>query len=82
MNNFTFFKRGFKNGIPIFLGYVAVSFTFGIAAKKAGLTSFETILISATNLTSAGQFAGLDVITAGSGYLAMILTQLVISYSQ
>ena len=79
MNNFTFFKRGFKNGIPIFLGYVAVSFTFGIAARNSGLSSFETILISATNLTSAGQFAGLDVITAGSGYLAMILTQLVIN---
>ena len=79
MNNFTFFKRGFKNGIPIFLGYVAVSFTFGIAARKSGLSSLETILISATNLTSAGQFAGLDVITASSGYVAMILTQLVIN---
>ena len=79
MNNFTFFKRGFKNGIPIFLGYVAVSFTFGIAARNSGLSSLETILISATNLTSAGQFAGLDIITASSGYVAMILTQLVIN---
>lgn len=79
MNNFTLFKRGFKNGIPIFLGYVAVSFTFGIAARNSDLSSLETILISATNLTSAGQFAGLDVITASSGYVAMILTQLVIN---
>ena len=79
MDNFAFFKKGFKNGIPIFLGYVAVSFTFGIAARKAGLTSFETVLISATNLTSAGQFAGLEVITASSGYIAMMLTQLVIN---
>ena len=79
MNNFTLFKRGFKNGIPIFLGYVAVSFTFGIAARNSGLSSLETILISATNLTSAGQFAGLDIITASSGYVAMILTQLVIN---
>lgn len=79
MNNFTLFKRGFKNGIPIFLGYVAVSFTFGIAARNSGLSSLETILISATNLTSAGQFAGLDIITASSGYVAMLLTQLVIN---
>lgn len=79
MNNFTLFKRGFKNGIPIFLGYLAVSFTFGIAARNAGLTSLQAILISATNLTSAGQFAAIGVIAAGSGYIEMALTQLVIN---
>ena len=67
MNNFTLFKRGFKNGIPIFLGYLAVSFTFGIAARNSGLSSLQAILISATNLTSAGQFAALGVIAASSG---------------
>ncbi len=79
MNNFILFKRGFKNGIPIFLGYLAVSFTFGIAARGAGLSSLEAILISAINLTSAGQFAALGVIAAGSGYIEMALTQLVIN---
>lgn len=79
MSNFTLFKKGFKNGIPIFLGYLAVSFTFGIAAKSGGLSSLEAILISATNLTSAGQFAALSVITAGSGYIEMALTQLVVN---
>ncbi len=79
MNNFTLFKRGFKNGIPIFLGYLAVSFTFGIAARNGGLSSFQAILISATNLTSAGQFAALGVIAASSGYIEMALTQLVIN---
>lgn len=79
MNNFTLFKRGFKNGIPIFLGYLAVSFTFGIAARSAGISSLEAVLISATNLTSAGQFAALSVIAAGSGYIEMALTQLVIN---
>lgn len=79
MSNFTLFKKGFKNGIPIFLGYLAVSFTFGIAARSGGLSSLEAILISATNLTSAGQFAALGVIAAGSGYIEMALTQLVIN---
>ncbi len=79
MNNFTLFKRGFRNGIPIFLGYLAVSFTFGIAARNSGITSLQAILISATNLTSAGQFAGLGVIVAGSGYIEMALTQLIIN---
>lgn len=79
MSNFSLFKKGLKNGIPIFLGYLAVSFTFGIAARGEGLTSLQTILISATNLTSAGQFAALGVIAASSGYIEMALTQLIIN---
>lgn len=79
MSNFTIFKKGFKNGIPIFLGYLAVSFTFGIAAKEGGLTTWQAVLISATNLTSAGQFAALTVIASASSYIEMALTQLVIN---
>ncbi len=79
MSNFKLFKNGFKNGIPIFLGYFAVSFTFGIAAHESGLSSFQAILISATNLTSAGQFAALGVIAGMSSYIEMALTQLVIN---
>lgn len=79
MSNFDFFKKGFKNGIPIFLGYLAVSFTFGIAAKNAGISSAQAILISAANLTSAGQFAALSVIASQASYVEMALTQLVIN---
>ncbi len=79
MNNFKLFKNGFKNGIPIFLGYLAVAFTFGIAARDSGLSSWQAILISATNLTSAGQFAALGIIATGAGYIEMALTQLVIN---
>ena len=57
-------KKGLKDGIPIGLGYLAVSFTFGIMAKGAGLTTLEAVVLSLTNLTSAGQFAGLGIITA------------------
>ena len=79
MNNFTLFKNGFKNGIPIFLGYLAVSFTFGIAAKTKDITTWQAIIISATNVTSAGQFAALSVIASSASYLEMALTQLVIN---
>ena len=79
MNNFTYFKNGLKNGMPIFLGYLAVSFTFGIAAKDAGVTSIQAILISATNLTSAGQFAAIGVIMSQASYIEMALTQLIIN---
>ena len=58
------FAAGIQDGIPICLGYIAVSFTFGIMAKNAGLSTWEAVLISLTNLTSAGQFAGLSLITA------------------
>lgn len=75
----TYFKKGVKDGIPIALGYIAVSFTFGIAAKKAGLTVFQAVLMSITNLTSAGQFAGVGLIAASASYLELIITQLVIN---
>lgn len=73
------FKEGLKAGIPIGLGYFAVSFTFGIMASAAGLSVFQSVLISASNLTSAGQFAGLGVIASMGSYLEVILTQVIIN---
>lgn len=73
------FKNGLRDGIPICLGYLAVSFSFGIAAKNAGLSAFTATLMSASNLTSAGQFAALGVIAAGAPYLEMAATQLIIN---
>lgn len=73
------FTTGLRDGIPIALGYLAVSFSFGIAAVAAGLSPIEAILISMTNLTSAGQFAGIGIITAGGSYFELALSQLVIN---
>ena len=73
------FKKGIKDGIPIGLGYLAVSFTFGMMSVSSGLSIWQAVLISLTNLTSAGQFAGLDIIVAGGSYWEMALTQLVIN---
>lgn len=73
------FRAGLRDGLPIALGYFPVSFTFGMLAISQGLPAFQAVLISATNLTSAGQFAGLTVIAAGSSLLEMALTQLVIN---
>lgn len=73
------FKRGFMAGIPIALGYFAVSFTFGIVAVSGGLSWWEATLISALNLTSAGQFAGLNIMLAGGTLIEMALSQFVIN---
>ncbi len=73
------FRSGMHDGIPIALGYFTVSVSLGIAARNAGLTPFEGGLMSLTNMTSAGQFAGMTVIAAASGYLVMALMQLVIN---
>lgn len=79
LNRLSFYKKGLKNGFPIFLGYFAVSFTFGIAAVKAGISPLYAILMSATNFTSAGQFAALSVIVGGGTYIEIALSQLVIN---
>ena len=65
--------------MPVCVGYFSVSFGFGAMAIAQGLTIWQAILISASNLTSAGQFAGLTVIAAGAAIIEMILTQLVIN---
>ena len=78
-NNFSQLRKGIQDGIPIALGYFAVSFSFGIMARNAGLTPVQAVIMSATNLTSAGQFAALGLIASSSSYLEMAVTQLVIN---
>ena len=73
------FTAGLRDGLPICFGYFAVSFAFGIQAAAIGLTVPEAAVISAANLTSAGQFAALGVIAAGASYLELAFTQLVIN---
>ena len=73
------FKNGLKDGIPIALGYLSVSFGFGITAVNGGISPFYAVLISLTNLTSAGQVAGLSVILSLGTLLEMALTQLTIN---
>ncbi len=73
------FVRGMAHGVPIMLGYLSVSFGFGILAVRLGLPVLGAVAISATNLTSAGQAAGVEIIAAGGTLLEMALTQLVIN---
>ena len=73
------YRRGVKDGLPVFFGYLAVSFAFGIAAKSLNISSLGAVLMSAANFTSAGQFAAVSGIAAGIGYFELALTQLVIN---
>ena len=73
------FSVGLKDGIPIALGYLSVSFGFGITAVNGGLSVFEALLISMTNLTSAGQVAGLSIILSCGTIIEMIMTQFIIN---
>ncbi len=73
------FRMGLKDGIPIALGYLAVSIGFGLMASAMGLGPGMAVLISAANVTSAGQVAGLSIMAAQGGMAEMALTQLVIN---
>ena len=73
------FREGLSDGVPIGLGYLSVSFGFGIAVVAAGLSPLIALLISMSNETSAGQKAGLDIIIAQGGIIEMILTQFIIN---
>lgn len=73
------FLKGIQDGWPIGLGYLAVSFGFGTLCASRGIGTFEATLISLTNLTSAGQFAGIDVILKEQQLWQMVLVQLLIN---
>ena len=73
------FKQGILHGLPICFAYIAVSFTFGLTAVNKGLSVLETTLISATNLTSAGQFAGIQIILAMSSLFEIFLAVFIIN---
>ena len=73
------FFRGLKSGIPIGLGYLSVSFSFGILAVTYGLEWWQAVLISMTTLTSAGQLAGISLMMNPGQYIEMLVSQLTIN---
>ncbi len=79
MNQNYTFRWGLLDGLPICLGYLSVSFAFGIFSTQSGLAIWETLLISMTNLTSAGQLAGVPIIAGGGTFIEMAVAQFVIN---
>ena len=77
--NLNEYRTGVRRGLPVGMGYFSVSFGFGAMAVSQGVGVAHAALISATNLTSAGQFAGLTLIVAQAGLWELILTMMVIN---
>ena len=73
------FLLGLRHGLPIGLGYLSVSFAFGIFAIMNGMSVTETVLISMLNLTSAGQLAGVPIIALHGSFAELAVTQLIIN---
>lgn len=73
------FLRGVNQGLPITLGYIPVAFTFGMMAVNGGIPVWTAILISLTNLTSAGQFAGASLLIANGSLFEIALATFVIN---
>ena len=73
------FLRGLKAGVPIGLGYLSVSFTFGIMAVSYGLSWWQAIIISVATVTSAGQLSGIGIMIHPGQYWQMLVSQLVIN---
>ena len=79
MTKKSYFLQGMRDGMPVCFGYFAVSFAFGIQAVGIGLSVFESAVLSAANVTSAGQFAALGIIAAGASYIELAFAQLIIN---
>ena len=70
------FCEGMRDGVPIALGYFAVSFSLGIAARRAGFTPFQGFLVSLLNNASAGEYAAFAIIMANATYLEVAVITL------
>ena len=79
MNEQNSFLKGLKDGVPICIGYLSISFAFGIFACSTGFSVIEALLMSMTNLTSAGQLAAVPIIAAGGTYAELLVSQVVIN---
>lgn len=73
------YKEGLRDGLPIGLGYLSVSFGFAIWAVKQGIPGLVLVVLSGTNLTSAGQVAGVTVMAAGGLLIELALTEFIIN---
>ncbi len=73
------FFKGMRDTLPICLGYIPISFAFGMMAKDMGFNVWTAVLISLTNFTSAGQLAGTAIMAASGGYLEIAVTTFVIN---
>ena len=73
------YLKGLRLGVPIGLGYLSVSFTFGIMAVSMGFDWYQAVLISMLTLTSAGQLAGIQVMVNPGQYVTMLISQLTIN---
>lgn len=73
------FREGLRDGLAIGLGYLSVSFSFGILAVASGLSWWQAVLVSTTNITSAGQVAGLGIMASAGGLIEMMVSQIVIN---
>lgn len=73
------FFKGIQDGLPICFGYFSVSFAFGMSCVLSGLPLWAAVLTSLSNLTSAGQFAGVNLILAEGAYLELAVTTLIIN---
>lgn len=73
------FLEGVRDGIPICLGYFSVSLAFGLTAVLSGLPVWAAIVISLTNLTSAGQFAGANLLIAHGSMIELAISMVIIN---
>ena len=79
MREQTSFVKGIKDGLPICFGYLSISFAFGIYACANGLSILQAVVMSITNLTSAGQLASVPIIATGGTIAELLISQIVIN---
>lgn len=79
MDNRSIFIKGYKDGIPIGMGYFAVAFSLGIAARDYGFSAFQGFLASMCTYASAGQYMGFALYATGASLVQLIILTIIIN---
>jgi 4-azaleucine resistance transporter AzlC len=61
------------------MGYIPIGFAFGVLAQKAGLSTANTLLLSAMVYAGSAQLIAVGLIAAGTAAIPIILTTLVVN---
>lgn len=73
------FRAGSRLSTPVALGYFVISFAFGLYWAQGGLPPFAAAVMAATNLSSSGQFAGLNIMLALGNAAELVATTVLVN---
>jgi len=73
------YLAGMASAAPIAMGYLPIGFAYGVLAKGAGLTTWETGLMSLMVYAGSSQFIAVGLLAINAPFFTIILTTFLVN---